>query len=173
MKLLSVTEPQPFRQVFINSIAACLFEETVLATEVEEGIYQWAVTRAAILDVVPAWTNSTFIHLYVEHMRSIYTNLQAKGTLVSDILSKTVPASSVASLTHQEIQPERWDQLIVTKSAQNQFAKDDRGMTASSDRACRKCKAQQTTYYQLQIRSADEPMTTFFTCHACNARWKE
>ena len=37
---------------------------------------------------------------------------------------------------------------------------------------CGKCKSRKTTYYQMQTRSADEPMTTFVTCTNCNNRWK-
>ncbi len=37
---------------------------------------------------------------------------------------------------------------------------------------CGKCKARKATYYQMQTRSADEPMTTFVTCLNCNNRWK-
>lgn len=37
---------------------------------------------------------------------------------------------------------------------------------------CTLCQSQQCTYYQLQTRSADEPMTTFVTCHNCGRRWK-
>lgn len=37
---------------------------------------------------------------------------------------------------------------------------------------CRKCKGRKIHYYQLQIRSADEPMTTFFTCMSCGCKWK-
>lgn len=37
---------------------------------------------------------------------------------------------------------------------------------------CGKCKGNKTSYYQLQTRSADEPMTTFVTCVNCNNRWK-
>ena len=37
---------------------------------------------------------------------------------------------------------------------------------------CGKCKQRQCTYYQLQTRSADEPMTTFVTCVNCDNRWK-
>ena len=37
---------------------------------------------------------------------------------------------------------------------------------------CGKCKSKKTDYYQLQTRSADEPMTTYVTCKACGHRWK-
>jgi DNA-directed RNA polymerase subunit M/transcription elongation factor TFIIS len=37
---------------------------------------------------------------------------------------------------------------------------------------CGKCKSVKTTYYQMQTRSADEPMTTYVTCKNCGNRWK-
>merc|ERR1711862_937285 len=37
---------------------------------------------------------------------------------------------------------------------------------------CGKCKGSKTTYFQMQTRSSDEPMTTFVTCTICNNRWK-
>ncbi|CAM8910300.1 unnamed protein product [Rhodiola kirilowii] len=37
---------------------------------------------------------------------------------------------------------------------------------------CSKCGQRKTTYYQMQTRSADEPMTTFVTCVNCNSHWK-
>jgi DNA-directed RNA polymerase subunit M/transcription elongation factor TFIIS len=37
---------------------------------------------------------------------------------------------------------------------------------------CGKCKGWKTTYYEMQTRSADEPMTVFITCHNCNSTWK-
>lgn len=37
---------------------------------------------------------------------------------------------------------------------------------------CGKCKKRKCTYFQMQTRSADEPMTTFVTCISCNNRWK-
>ena len=37
---------------------------------------------------------------------------------------------------------------------------------------CGRCGKRKTTYYQLQTRSADEPMTTFVTCVECNNHWK-
>ncbi|XWS35423.1 hypothetical protein CRYUN_Cryun21dG0124900 [Craigia yunnanensis] len=37
---------------------------------------------------------------------------------------------------------------------------------------CGRCGHRKTTYYQMQTRSADEPMTTYVTCVNCNNRWK-
>ena len=37
---------------------------------------------------------------------------------------------------------------------------------------CRKCQQRKCTYYQMQTRSADEPLTTFVQCVNCNNRWR-
>ncbi|KAI2252711.1 RNA polymerase III C11 subunit [Ophidiomyces ophidiicola] len=35
------------------------------------------------------------------------------------------------------------------------------------------CNSDRAYFYQLQIRSADEPMTTFLRCVTCGVRWRE
>lgn len=37
---------------------------------------------------------------------------------------------------------------------------------------CGKCQGRKCTYFQMQTRSADEPMTTFVTCVNCGNHWK-
>lgn len=37
---------------------------------------------------------------------------------------------------------------------------------------CGKCKGERCIIAQLQLRSSDEPMTTFVTCIGCGNRWK-
>lgn len=45
--------------------------------------------------------------------------------------------------------------------------------TATTDQfKCSRCGQRKCTYYQMQTRSADEPMTTYVTCVNCNKRWK-
>lgn len=51
----------------------------------------------------------------------------------------------------------------------------ERGLkqAASTDQfKCGKCGQRKCTYFQMQTRSADEPMTTFVTCVNCNNHWK-
>ena len=38
---------------------------------------------------------------------------------------------------------------------------------------CRKCNSRSCSYYEVQTRSADEPMTQFITCLNCNNRWRQ
>ena len=75
-------------------------------------------------------------------------------------------------MTHQELLPEKWEPLIEEKKIrlENKYCPK---LEASTDNfTCGKCKSKKCTYYQLQTRSADEPMTTFVTCLDCSNRWK-
>jgi transcription elongation factor S-II len=38
---------------------------------------------------------------------------------------------------------------------------------------CRRCGSRSCNYYEMQTRSADEPMTQFITCLDCNNHWKQ
>ncbi len=38
---------------------------------------------------------------------------------------------------------------------------------------CPKCHTDRVTYYQKQMRSADEPMTIIITCESCKYVWRE
>jgi transcription elongation factor S-II len=78
----------------------------------------------------------------------------------------------LAFMTHQEMSPEKWHKLIEDKKIRDQNKYEPK-LEASTDKfTCRKCSSKKCTYYQLQTRSADEPMTTFVTCLDCGKRWK-
>ncbi|GAB5357285.1 hypothetical protein AAMO2058_000361200 [Amorphochlora amoebiformis] len=47
----------------------------------------------------------------------------------------------------------------------------DKFASVSDAFKCYKCKQRKCSYYQIQIRSSDEPMTTKVTCLNCGNRW--
>lgn len=43
----------------------------------------------------------------------------------------------------------------------------------STDAPCPKCAHGKAYFFQMQTRSADEPMTVFYRCESCAHQWKE
>ena len=75
-------------------------------------------------------------------------------------------------MTHQELNPEKWTEMIIAKSKRDKNKFEVNIAAATDTFTCRKCKSNQCTYYQMQTRSADEPMTTFVNCLVCSNRFK-
>ncbi|UXI17350.1 hypothetical protein NH340_JMT03293 [Sarcoptes scabiei] len=44
---------------------------------------------------------------------------------------------------------------------------------SKTEEKCPKCSHQRAYYLQIQTRSADEPMTTYYRCEKCAHNWKD
>ncbi|NBP65163.1 MAG: hypothetical protein EBU66_10985 [Bacteroidetes bacterium] len=142
-----------------------------IATNIEKGIFNWSIQHASKHNIVKKWSNPFFVTLYIDHLRSVYINLK-KPDVSAAVLTGNIKSQEIAFMTHQEICPEKWKKLIEDKKVRDK-QKYEPNIEASTDNfTCNKCKSKKCTYYQLQTRSADEPMTTFVTCLECGKRWK-
>ena len=161
-------DPTSFRK----NVAAKFAEkiDPTLSSNMEKGIYNWTVSEANSRKIVKKWSNRFFALIYTDRFRSIWSNLSQE--LIDKINKKEVKPQTVAFMTHQELNPEKWDVAIQRKMLRDKN-KNETNIEATSDSyKCRKCHLNKTTHYQLQTRSADEPMTTFVTCLNCAARWR-
>ncbi|KAI5291651.1 RNA polymerase III C11 subunit [Ascosphaera acerosa] len=52
-------------------------------------------------------------------------------------------------------------------------SKDEYANSCETQCPAEGCDSDRATFYQLQTRSADEPMTTFYKCAKCGAQWRE
>lgn len=87
-------------------------------------------------------------------------------------IPKGVKEYEIASIEHQELSPSIWKEIRDKQEKQNELMYETRMEVATSDFTCPKCHQSKCTYYQLQTRAADEPMTTFITCINCGKQWK-
>lgn len=113
---------------------------------------------------------------YRERYRIIYSNIISKNNtdLKHKINNGDVTPIFLVNCDAKELAPEHLKQKMDEISKQNLFNAQGATIERSvTDRfTCGKCKEKKVSYYQLQTRSADEPLTTFCTCEACGNRWK-
>jgi DNA-directed RNA polymerase subunit M/transcription elongation factor TFIIS len=169
MSLLKVANPESFRSNIRKKIEVIL-ENEKNSINLEKGIFNYTLKEAEQRKIIKKWDNKNFVQIYLDHLRSILINL--KGEIVENIKDGSLKPHIVAFMTHQELLPEKWSSLIEAKAKRDKNKFETNIAAATDTFTCRKCKGNQCTYYQMQTRSADEPMTTFVTCILCSARWK-
>ena len=165
-----VSSPEEFRKNIAIKLNK-LLDDDKCSRNVEKGIYNYSLKEAESRRTIKKWDNPQFVQIYIDRVRTIYLNLSPD--IIKQIKDKTIEKSHmVAFMTHQELQPEKWDVLIQEKIQRDKNKYETTIEAATDTFTCRKCRSKKCTYYQMQTRSADEPMTTFVTCIDCGNRWK-
>ncbi|KAG7667307.1 hypothetical protein Ndes2526B_g04186 [Nannochloris sp. 'desiccata'] len=88
-----------------------------------------------------------------------------EGIIAPDVLITLTPEELASDAKREENDRIREKKLFDAAPSSVKLATTDQFQ-------CGKCKKRQTTYYQMQTRSADEPMTTFVRCVNCGNAWK-
>jgi len=164
-----ITNPDEFRTNITTKLDTIL-KHIKNSTNLEKGIYNYTIKEATNRKVVKKWDNPHFVQIYIDRVRSIYLNLNKD--VLEQLASGTIKPHIIAFMTHQEMRPEKWDKLIQEKIKRDKNKYETTIEAATDTFKCRKCHSNKCTYYQMQTRSADEPMTTFVTCIDCGCRWK-
>jgi len=169
MSIRKIEKPELFRANIVKKLDEHLHNEKN-SSNLEKGIFNYTLKEAERRKIVKKWDNKPFVQIYIDHLRSIINNLN--DGIIKSINEGAIKPHIVAFMTHQELSPEKWSELIIAKIKRDKNKFETNIAAATDTFTCRKCKANQCTYYQMQTRSADEPMTTFVTCIPCGNRWK-
>jgi len=169
MPLKTIANPDVFRQNIRQKLNSFLQDEKN-SSNLEKGIYNFSLKEADSRKVVKKWDNKYFVQIYVDHFRSIYSNL--KPDIIDQVKDGSITPQTVAFMTHQELAPDKWGELIDAKSKRDKNKFEVNIEAATDTFTCRKCRSKRCTYYLQQVKSSDEPMTCFISCLDCGQRWK-
>lgn len=149
----------------------------IQAKDMEIGIFNYTIEYAMEHEIPITWICELFKEVYIAKARSIYTNMKYDSyikneDLIKRVLQKEMKPHEVAFLKAEGLFPEKWQNILEKEAMLNQSAYENTETSMTTDVTCGKCKKNRITYYELQTRSADEPMTCFYRCLTCGNRWK-
>ena len=175
------------RQFVINKLCSILRAEKnanqtmkssiqQIAEKIEQGIHDFTCDDAEEKTIPLEWS-VPFTQLYCNKAICICTNLDPDSYVHNPrfrlrVLQGEFSPEKIAYLLPQEVFPEKWKSLLDEKFKIDKHLYETRTEAATDMYKCGKCQKRICTYFQLQTRSADEPMTTFVTCINCGNRWK-
>ena len=144
--------------------------------DLERNLFNYTIKICIEKNIVPSW-NSIFIQIYINKARSLYTNLDSNSyiknkRLIERLKKNEFTPEKLVNMSYQELFPENWKELIDEKYRRDKVLFETKKEAMTDQFQCKRCKGRETCYYEVQTRSADEPMTIFITCLNCGNRWK-
>lgn len=140
-----------------------------LAHALEHAILHHVEHQCLAMNIPIDWSNRVFWNAYRTRAMILYEHLP---NWVDKLCDGTMDVKQYAELNQVDLAPKQW------KETMEAIIEIERKMYADTVHAsiflyCSRCKKKsKCTYYQLQTRSADEPMTTFVTCLECDKQWR-
>ena len=153
-------------------------ENISISRKIERSIYNYTIEVANQKKLKKQWTNPYFKNLYLSKIRSIYSNLKSDSYIQNSnfkqrILNNEIDPIKIASLSTYDIYPEIWKELFDEKAKRDKIKFEFKPEAMTDAFKCKRCGSRSCSYYEVQTRSADEPMTQFVNCLECNNRWKQ
>ena len=144
---------------------------------IEKGIYNALIEYCIENNIPRQWKNTIFINLYFSKIRSICVNLNKdsyikNNYLIEQINNNKIDAENISKLSVYDVYPDNWRVMIDAKIKRDKIKYELKPEAMTDQYKCRRCGSRKCSYYEMQTRSADEPMTQFFTCLDCQNRWK-
>lgn len=165
--MITIGDPEQFRNNIIAKYMG-LFKNYNHSKNLEIGVFNYTIKQSKVKKIVKKWDNSYFVQIYIDRTRTILANLQ-NPAIFKSIIDNEIKPQVFANMTHQEMDMDKWKGMIEKKKQRDKSKTEERMIEGAFK--CKKCGSEKTSYYQMQTRSADEPMTTFVQCE-CGNRWK-
>jgi transcription elongation factor S-II len=152
-------------------------ESEAMLQDIEKGIYNWCIDYATSKSIVKNWSNPVFAQLYGDKFRSVMANIDPNSyvgnkNLLQRLHDKQIQPHHLAFMERQQIFPEIWQSIIDEKTKRDAHIGESSIAAMTDQYKCGRCKKRECVYYEIQTRSADEPMDLRITCLNCGNRWR-
>lgn len=179
---ISIDSEPESHQLRINVIKALHYLADKFSQDdiraLERGIFRATHEACGKIYISRNWKCAMFCNSYQQHFRIIISNTHPaspiKNTrLLSRVLDGEFKLDAIPFMSPYELFPEKWFALKDKLLQREQKILEGNKSRATDQFKCRRCNKKECTYYELQTRSADEPMTIFITCLNCGKEWRQ
>ena len=146
-----------------------------ICVKIELSIYNYVNKFCEKKNIVTDWNNSLYKKTYISKCMYIYKNIcpdqfVKNDYLLNKIIENKINPLNIADIKYYNLYPQKWKDMkhFINRINSNIFKND---YQISNNMKCGRCKKKKCYFYNLQTRSADEPMTTFVTCINCGHKW--
>lgn len=143
-----------------------------ICTDIEKCILNYACDTSC---GQPAWDNPHFASMYKHRFLWIQNGLRNNHALKAKICEKKLRPTELVKMGPHQFWPDGPYAKAMEENIHREMRKEYLAKEVKNQDGlfmCNRCRTKKTTYYQLQTRSADEPMTTFVSCLNCDKNWK-
>jgi DNA-directed RNA polymerase subunit M/transcription elongation factor TFIIS len=144
----------------------------------ERCIYNASIRHAIQRHVGRTWSHKPFGELYRMVAKTIAANFHPSSYVKNMELFERWRAGQttfedICGMDSYQMFEGRWRDNFVAQQAQEKRQLEGNRAMATDRFTCTRCWKKECTYYEMQTRSADEPMTIFITCLNCGKHWRQ
>jgi len=146
--------------------------------DLERGIFNFTLEDAKRRSIRRVWENPEFQTLYEICARRTVSNIDAGSyvgntRLIGRMKEGEFKPHDIAAMPFTELHPEKWGNYVeMSIKREAKMLEVDKSAATDMFR-CSKCGKRECTYYEMQTRSADEPMTQFIRFLNCGKQWRQ
>ena len=171
-----VSTPEDIREKARNMIDL-LVQDMKISNFLEKAAWNHAVDFCTKKDQALNWDNLAFRNAYTQKILGVRYNLKLRPDLMDKMKTGDCSIRWFVNAKPWEICSDKWTDAFEAAARKTLRFSDASSMDPENMPdgmlTCGKCKSRKTSYYEMQTRSADEPMTVFAKCHVCGSRWKQ
>jgi DNA-directed RNA polymerase subunit M/transcription elongation factor TFIIS len=150
-------------------------EET---NQLERCIYNGTLREAGQRHIGKTWTHNPFIEMYEMFAKHIAANFHpntyvGNTELYTRYKSGEITFKDISEMDTYQLFEERWKESFMQQQVREKRQLEGNKSMATDQFLCMRCHKRECTYYEMQTRSADEPMTIFITCLNCGKHWRQ